>query len=414
MGELVRKSAVASFCCNRMRRSCIAVVGHLRRATPKPLTGGPAIRSCITAGTSFAQEPPVDQAIWLDEAGLILSQRLSAVALDLLNTEAHAGVAIDPVALEVLQSGARRDAMMSISADGTSAAALRLLNSLGIPFMVIKGPATARFHPDPIKRTYSDLDLLVSPRRFADALEVLEGLGYVRKRDSIPLWPMFDRLCHEGFNLLRSPLGNIDLHHHVSPWEFGKHLEFETLIERSEDGEIAGVPVRFASARDTLVISSLHVINDLGKDDPSFNSWRDITILFDHLHPREFDKAFDEAGLRWFEPYIQTGLIDLGAPIDPLQIHQIHSGFHNRIEQLRLGLMGWNSASILTRHPLGLTLRLSPFRAILFILGSAIPSPSYIRARYPNYRSYWHDARSSVVAAVHGSDFRHERIGSLD
>jgi hypothetical protein len=399
---------------NRIQRTRSAAVGRLRRAAPKPLTVGPAIRACITTGTSFAQEPPADQASWLDEAEEIVAHHLSVVALDLLSTGEHGGTEIDPRLLEVLRSGARRDAMVSISADGTSAAALRSLGAHGIPFLIIKGPATARFHPEPAKRTYSDLDLLVSPRRFAEAINVLVDLGYVRKRDSEPLWPMFDRLCTEGFNLHRGPIENVDLHHHVSPWQFGKHLDFDTLFERSDEGEIAGVPVRFASARDTLVISSLHVVNDLGKDNPSFNSWRDIAILFDRLHPQVFDKAFEEAGLGWFETYIQTGLVDLGATIDPPKLKRFDPSLRSRGEQLRLGLMGWNGTTFLARHPLGWALRLPSFRALCFLLGAAVPSPSYIRERYPNYRAYWHDGRSSVSAAVHGSDFRHERIGSIE
>ncbi len=138
----------------------------------------------------------------------------------------------------------------------------------------------------------------------------------MRKRDSEPLWATFDRHCVEGFNFHRSPLGNVDLHHHVSPWQFGKSLDFDTLFDRSDQGEIAGVPVRFASATDALLISCLHVVNDLGKDNPSFNSWRDIAILFDRLGPQSFIRAFEDAGLGWFESYIWAGLADLGATKD--------------------------------------------------------------------------------------------------
>lgn len=384
-----------------------------RRAVCRPLAAGPAVSACITAGTSFAHTPSTVHPSWPDEVEVIIANHLSAVALDLLSTRGPGDTLIDPDLTSVLRTEARRDAMLTISTEGSSAAALRSLVEGGIPFVVIKGPAAARFHPDPARRTYSDLDLLVSPRRFRAAIEVLVELGYVRNRDSEQQWTTFDRHCTEGFNFHRSPIGNVDLHHHVSPWRFGKNLDFETLLERSDQGEVAGEPVRLASAKDTLVISCLHVVNDLGKDSPSFNSWRDIAILFDLLGPRDANQAFEDAGLGWFATYIWAGLADFGAGIEdewPL-------GFDSRLrckgERLRLKLMGWNDASVLARHPLGWALRLPTFRALFFLLGAAIPSPSYVQGRYPNYRSYWRDAWSSVSAAVHGSDFRHERISSI-
>jgi hypothetical protein len=384
------------------------------QAVPRPLTVAPPISACITSGTSFAQEPPPNYASWLEESDTIVAHQLSAVALELLNSLGSDHTEIDPELVTALREAALRDAMMTLSSEGTSAAVLRSLESHEIRFLIIKGPSAARFHPDPGKRTYSDLDLLVSPRRFGEAIEVLVELGYVRKRDSEPLWATFDRHCIEGFNFHLNPVGNIELHHHVSPCRFGKNLGFDTLYERSDLIEVAGVPVRFAWARDTLVISCLHVVNDLGKDNPSLNSWRDIAILFDLLHPRDFHLAFEDAGLSWFETYIRAGLADLGARIDETG----RQGFDRHLrwwgERLRLGLMGWNGTSFMARHPLGWALRLPSFRALYFLLAAAIPSPRYVRGRYPNYRSYWHDAWSSMAAAAHGSDFRHERIGSTD
>jgi hypothetical protein len=377
------------------------------------LPAGPAIRACITAGTSFANDLPSSPTSWHDESDDIVAHHLSAVALDLLGTDEGGRGAVDPQLLDLLRSGARQDAVRSISADGTSVPALRSLGARGIPFLIVKGPATARFHPDPGKRSYADLDLLVAPARFEEAIEALVELGYVRKRDSEPLWPIFDRFCTEGFNFHRGPLGNVDLHHHVSPWQFGRRLDFESLFERADVGEVAGVPVRFASAEDAVVISSLHVVNDLGKDNPSFNSWRDIAVLFDRLGFHRLDRAFEVSGLSWFEPFVLAGLLDLGAPVDRSSISRADNSLRFRGNQLRLGLMGWNGTSFLARHPLGWALRLPTFRALMFLMGAALPSPDYVRERYPNYRSYWHDARSSVQAAAHGSDFRHERIGAV-
>ena len=282
---------------------------------------------------------------------MIVRNHLSAVALEILSTSKGMESLANDELRAVLHAGARHDAIVAIAAEGTSAAALRSLSDRKIPFVVMKGPASARFHPDPTKRTYSDLDLLVSPRHFKAATEVLVQLGYVRKRESEPLWAAFDRCCVEGFNFHLTTVGNIDLHHHVSPWRFGSGLRFDSVIDRSDRGLVAGESVRLASARDCLIISSLHVINDLGKDTPSFNSWRDIAVIFDQLLPRDFSRVFDEADLGWFAPYIGAALADLGAEVledgFPVTGRRLQRGG----ERLRLGLMGWNGTSVLAPSP---------------------------------------------------------------
>ena len=328
----------------------------------------------------------------------MVSHHLSAVALDIAELD-DSDAAVERGLSEFLHQAAMRDALRTISVEATHAA-LHTLDTNGIAFVVIKGPAVARFYAEPHKRSFSDLDLIVSPARFRDAIDVLVTLGYERKSDSEAHWESFDRHCVEGFNFHLSPIGNIDLHHHISPWRFGRGLDFDTLAGRSDPGEISGVSVRFASACDALVISSLHVINDLGKDDPSYNSWRDIAVLYDQLPDGDFSRAFKEAGLQWFEPYIVAGLAQLRADIEAAESEARSRPSSDRsVDRLALGLMGWNHPSFLTRHPLGWSLRLPTVRALYFLAGAAVPSPTYIRQRYPWYAD-WRDAWNSVWACV--------------
>ena len=48
----------------------------------------------------------------------------------------------------------------------------------GIPYMVIKGSCAALYYPEPIRRTLGDIDLLVRPQYFDDAVKALVKMGY--------------------------------------------------------------------------------------------------------------------------------------------------------------------------------------------------------------------------------------------
>ena len=46
---------------------------------------------------------------------------------------------------------------------------IRLLESHGIPLVILKGAAAAVYYPVPSRRSFGDIDFLVSPERFARA-----------------------------------------------------------------------------------------------------------------------------------------------------------------------------------------------------------------------------------------------------
>jgi Uncharacterised nucleotidyltransferase len=390
---------------------------HLPRAEPKSLMVGPVVRACVPAGTSFGQALPGDADLWRHEVDQICSQRLGGVALDALRrsgvawayTESSEGeTEFETMVRHRLTMAARRDAIVTLGVERGATEAIEALTSGGIQFLVVKGPAVARFHPQPSLRTYTDVDVLVSPKQFRDALVVLEKLEFQRIRDAEAFWMSFDEYCMEGFNLHRAPSGNIDLHHHASPWHFGRALDFDEMFERSDQGAISGVPCLFASLRDAIAFASLHLVNDLGKDDASLMTWRDLVVLRDISGPEGFHEHLVRSGLGWFEPLIRVALNDFGVPRG--ESDNGTDGPRGRMDRARLALMGWNQPSTFTRHPVGWTLRLSVPRALLFLAGSLVPSRSYVRARYPGYRAYWYDAFMSARAAWGGTDFRYQRI----
>lgn len=71
-----------------------------------------------------------------------------------------------------------RAALRTLRAEGELARVLAALAAAGVPAIPVKGAAVAAFYPDPVLRTYGDLDLLVPEERLEAAEAALRGLGY--------------------------------------------------------------------------------------------------------------------------------------------------------------------------------------------------------------------------------------------
>jgi hypothetical protein len=92
--------------------------------------------------------------------------------------------ALPAAARETLRTAAARELL----ADAAERRAVRLLRGAGIPFLVLKGAALARWlYPAPYLRPRSDLDLLFPEREVvAEAAAALAPAGYVMADDSPP------------------------------------------------------------------------------------------------------------------------------------------------------------------------------------------------------------------------------------
>ena len=64
------------------------------------------------------------------------------------------------------------------------AEAVQRLQSAGIPVVVIKGTAAGIYYPQPQLRAYGDIDLMVQPECYHDALEALRDAGWRQNGDA--------------------------------------------------------------------------------------------------------------------------------------------------------------------------------------------------------------------------------------
>lgn len=131
-------------------------------------------------------------------------------------------------------------------------------DAAGIPWAVIKGPILAEGpYGRPGRRGYHDLDLLVHPRAFRDAVEALERLS-ARLLDRN--WRMLRRDLR-GEVLYRLPSGiPVDLHWHlVNMYRRRMRLDGAAAIERSERRELPGIGhIPTLQADDALLHLALH------------------------------------------------------------------------------------------------------------------------------------------------------------
>jgi hypothetical protein len=78
----------------------------------------------------------------------------------------------------------------------------------------------------------------------------------------------------------------------------------------------------------------------------------------------------------------------------------------SQIERFRLAALGWSGHSMATRQRLAWVSRLPVANGILFLGGTLVPSPTYIRDRHGGYLDYWRRGLSETVSTARGADYR--------
>ena len=97
-----------------------------------------------------------------------------------------------------------------------------LFRSAGIPLVILKGMAAAVYDPHPVRRSMGDVDFLVPPERFADALRMMDANGYQRQDE--PELEMADEMPRH-VQFFRDGI-EYELHHHFSAFD----LDLEPIL----------------------------------------------------------------------------------------------------------------------------------------------------------------------------------------
>jgi hypothetical protein len=169
---------------------------------------------------------------------------------------------VDARAIGRLEVGRRQAASHHLLVRDGLARLGAMLDAAGIPWLVFKGPVlSSSVYCEPGMRRYSDLDILVPPARYADAVASMEDAGY---RNPITLWsPQVH--YRSGAIAFESERISVDLHWHVvykyqdRRWY---RIDPERLFARRRTVDVGGQPCATFDEVDTVFHLALHAARE--------------------------------------------------------------------------------------------------------------------------------------------------------
>jgi glycosyltransferase involved in cell wall biosynthesis len=350
---------------------------------------GPVTAGALFHGVEGAAPPPDDPEAWRRELPLLIRHRLAGLALA---ASAAVGVELAYDVRERLHASNLNTTARSIAVESTAIEVLEAFEGMQIPHVITKGPGIARAYGDPSTRPYGDLDILVAPERFEDALASVAGIGFGIYFEGGEPRSYFDRYCREGVNLVRGDGGSVDLHHRIPPWVWGQRLVFDRLLERSTEIAIAGGKALALAPEHNLIVASLHVISDRGLR-PGYKliTWRDLVALAAVAAPENVAAEAKRARLDWF---VGATLRELPRSVQPQELlralprAQPPPGDLFRLRRLLPPAVG-------SKHQIAQAFRLPIPNACAFLAGYVFPSRAFLTNRYGDsggYVRWWREA----------------------
>jgi Uncharacterised nucleotidyltransferase len=199
-----------------------------------------------------------------------------------------------PIDTEVALALARAAARYRI--DRATAEVCARLASVGIPSVVLKGPATARVLYQSEPRFYNDVDLLIDPRHRSAATEVLESLGFTRAVPERRLQRWIARQM-EGkdreFFRLRDSVA-LELHRSFHLIRNSTNL-YAVLLDHRDYIDVAGIKVCVPNRAAVGLLCLLHAKSIGVEGLPSDRIIEDLRRALDQLSDSEWAEAADIA-----------------------------------------------------------------------------------------------------------------------
>jgi hypothetical protein len=321
-------------------------------------------------------EPELDEICRQRLAPLLLSA-LAAAPTNLIDAESIAA----------LRRDAFRRAISANLAIGQSQQALKALTAASVPYAVTKGPGIARLYPHPGQRVFSDIDVLVPPERFDEALQALADLGFEEPVDIRQVREVVGRRCREAINLATAAGGSIDLHHHLPPWLWGRGIDACAVVDAASPVRAGSVELRCASAEHNLLVAALHVVSDKNRPGATLLIWRDVVEL---AHAAEVGAVIEQARAAGLCGWLRGVLLALPPGMRPaellaaLELEDTTMAHPARLTWL---LAHRDGASVTATQ----FARLPLLRGLLYLAGMAVPGRVFLRDHGLTYRRWLRD-----------------------
>jgi hypothetical protein len=345
----------------------------------------------------YNQDASPSEEEWCAECELLIRYGLAGVANRLIRQRS---LAVPMEILRRLREAQFVDMTVSSTTVKKSAGGLEALRSARIPFVITKGPGIALEGINIADRPFMDLDVVVEPRRFMDARRVLASIGYAEKDRTKQPWDSLNRVCREAVNLRTEDGGSIDLHHRVPPWYWSSGLTLEVLKDKASSRAIFGVNIPLVAPEHNLLVAALHVVSDKSRPGQNYRVWRDVLVLARKCSTDAAAKAASDTNLTTWLAWI------LGCLPSEVQPRELLDRLRNHPARLQ---GSWRLRMILppkfgSRHLLGQAFRLPAPNAALFAASMLVPSPEYLRMRYPDerhpYRTWWRSTHKNFTREV--------------
>lgn len=130
-------------------------------------------------------------------------------------------------------------------------------DAAGVPYLFLKGTAVGRIvHGDPSLRPISDVDLLVPPERFYDAMAALGAAGFeLPAKQVLDYW----REAYYNVGVVSKQGAEASVEVHWSIAQRGRHHpDIDGLFARAQSFAFNGRPARALGATDLLLHQALH------------------------------------------------------------------------------------------------------------------------------------------------------------
>jgi hypothetical protein len=322
---------------------------------------------------------------WRRGCRCLIAEQLSGVALRCIREQSFA-VPADVVC--ELSDAHFQFMAVTMSARRASLNGLEALATNGVASVVIKGPSIVKVSKHKSDRTYSDIDVVVSPNDFRRAESLLRQLGYRQGSSSLPQRRSFNALCREGINLRDDLGGSIDLHHHISPWFWSTSLTIDVLRKHGIGETIDDANIVMASPEHSFLIAALHLVSDHGYPGSTHRIWRDLLVIFRHCDEEKLMSVARESRLLYWVRWVLQSLPQELQPVDFLKQLAYEDDDSRGVLRLRALL----SRRFIGNPDLSQVFRLPAASAALYVLGVAVPTREFLRHHCPedpSYLSWW-------------------------
>lgn len=136
----------------------------------------------------------------------------------------------------------------------------KLFEENGVPIAILKGALLSQMAYGEIAlRAAGDIDVLIGPRDFAQARQLLESLGYEMTPKLTPAQLNSHLNHHCELQFMRDDWFTIvDLHWALAPKSFVFKLETDEVMSRLQSVEIAGAKIKTLATEDLILYLSMH------------------------------------------------------------------------------------------------------------------------------------------------------------